>query len=157
MKRFRLLPGLLVVLMVFASSQAEAHRGHHVRHRVYTPYWIPAYMATMDVRHVYFPRHNIYFDRWNGTYLYRESRRWVTSRRLPSYLRRLNLARSYKVALDIHIARPFVYNRRHLAAYRQNRGARFYDDDRYENDDDRYERNRNRRYGRNSRNRERDD
>lgn len=118
MKTLRLLFGMaLVLFMVLAPQSADAQRGHHERDRAYTPYWIPAHIIAANVRHVYFPEYNVYFDRRNGTYVYLEGRRWVVSRQLPYCLHSTNFVRAYKVGLHLNTARPYIYNQSHQANY----------------------------------------
>ena len=120
MKTIRLLFGSAVVFfMAFAPLSAKAHKGHnlHHGHGMYTPYWVPNHIVRAEIRHVYFPEFEIYFDRWNGTYLYFTGRRWVSSIYRPYGLRSIDFARSYKVGLAIDSPRPFVYDTRHRSNY----------------------------------------
>ena len=115
MKTSRLLFGMaLVSFMAFAPIATAAHKGNYDRHehKLYTPYWVPDYIVRAEIRHVYFPKYDIYFDRWNGTYIYFTGMRWLTSPRRPFGLRTVDFARSYKVGLAINSPRPFVYHTR---------------------------------------------
>jgi len=128
MKTVRLLLGMMLIFfMAFAPMDAEAHKGHKGKHkhRVHNPYWVPAHIIKANVRHVYFPDYNVYYDRWNDTFIYLEGRRWVVSGRVPVCLNRINFTRAYKVGLYIDSPRPYVYNRRHLADYRVGRSYHY--------------------------------
>ena len=121
MKTIRLLFGVvLVLIMVSVPETAEAHRGHG-RHGVNAPHWVPAHIVRTNARHVYFPEYNVYFDRWNGTYIYQEGRRWITSAQLPLCFRGISFSRTYMIGLHLDTPRPYVHNRRHLANYRHSR------------------------------------
>ena len=119
MKTSRLLFGMaLVSFMAFAPIATAAHKGNYDRHehKLYTPYWVPDYIVRAEIRHVYFPKYDIYFDRWNGTYIYFTGMRWLTSPRRPFGLRTVDFARSYKVGLAINSPRPFVYHTRNTGS-----------------------------------------
>ena len=120
MKTIRLLFGMMLVFfMALMPIVAKAHKGHTGKHRnnLYTPYWIPHHIARANMRHVYFPEFEIYFDRWNGTYVYLSGRQWVATTYAPYGLRGVNFARAYKVGLSINSSRPYVYHTRHRANY----------------------------------------
>jgi len=122
MKTSRHLFGIVLMLfMVIAPQESNAHRGPHGRHVVYTPKWIPAHMARANVRYVFFPDHNVYFDRWNRAFVYQEGRRWVARTRPPVWFSGINFNQAYMVGLNLNAARPFVYNSRHLARYRRTK------------------------------------
>ena len=128
MKTIRLLLGLILVFsMSFAAFEAKAHKGHRGKHYVYTPYWVPTYAVRANMRHVYFPDYNIYFDRLNGTFVYLEGRRWVVSARVPACFGRVNFARAYKVGLDLNTSRPYVYNQAHYRDFRNRRSDHYSD------------------------------
>ena len=122
MKTSRLLFGLVLVsFMAFGPLTATAHKGHTNGHRhvTYMPYWVPNHLAGAEVRHVYFPEFDVYFDRWNGTFIYFSGNRWRTSVRRPFGIRPVDFARTYKVGLAIDSPRPYVYHTR-------NKGRRYY-------------------------------
>lgn len=123
MKTVRLFIGMMLVLfMALAPMEAEAQKGHRSQHRqeLYTPYWIPTYMVRENVRYVYFPDHEFYYDRWEGSYIYLNRGRWIVSTRLPYFLRSVNFNRAYIVGLRSQAPRPYRFHARHRANYRRN-------------------------------------
>ena len=123
MKTVRLLFGMVVVfLMTFAPTNAEAHRGNggNHGHYAYNPYWVPGYVVRANMRHVYFPEYEMYFDRWNGTYIYLNHGRWQVSVQIPFELRRVNFGHAYMVGVGIDTARPYVYRTQHRYNYRRH-------------------------------------
>lgn len=120
MKTIRLLFGMAVVFfLAFAPLAAKAHKGHTSRHEhgIYSPYWVPNHIVRAEMRHVYFPEFDVYFDRWNGTYIYFTGRRWLTSPYRPYGLRPVDFARAHKVGLGINSSRPYVYHTRTYSSY----------------------------------------
>ena len=121
MKTVRLFIGtMLVFFMAFAPMEAKAHKGQHGKHKhgVYTPYWIPSHIATNNVRHVYLPDYECYYDRWQGTFTYVSRGRWVVNSKVPHFLKRVNLNRVYVVALRTRAPRPYTQHARYRAGYR---------------------------------------
>lgn len=129
MKTVRLLFGMMLVFFTaFAPIVAKAHNGHANKHRhgIYTPHWVPSYVVRENIRHVYFPAYEVYFDRWNGNYIYFTRQGWITSSYLPYGLRGVNFRRAYKIGVAIDSSRPYTYNNLHRSNYRRYYGKRGY-------------------------------
>ena len=132
MKTIRLFTVMAVVFFMAFAQEAKAHRGHNGSHRhgVYTPNWVPDYMVRANTRHVYFPDFELYYDRWDGTFIFLNRGRWITSTYPPVALRNVNFARAYKVGCSINTAQPYLYHARnrvnHSRYYRHPRYRRPY-------------------------------
>ena len=86
--------------------------------KAYPPRWVPAHGYRANVRHIYFPEQNIYYDTRRDVYIYPDRGRWVTSVRLPDVFAMISLATAPKIELALNTPYPYRYNERHMEMYR---------------------------------------
>jgi len=124
MKTKNKLAGLLILLALTFSvpfdtmAQRHGHGG--------PPPWAPAHGYRAQVRHVYFPEYNFYYDVQREMYIYMAGGNWLFSVSLPLMFARVDLPHAQMVELELYNDRPFIYNNFHREKY-----ARHHHDDHY--------------------------
>lgn len=87
------------------------------------PPWAPAhgYRAKYEVRYIYFPEHNIYYDQKSGVYISLRGKNWEVSAEIPLSLNTEKLRISTQVALDLSFdtEKPQRENDVHKKLYRK--------------------------------------
>jgi len=85
------------------------------------PPWAPAhgYRAKHEVRYIYFPEHNIYYDQKSGVYISLRGKNWEVSAEIPLALNSEKLRVSTQIALDLSFDtdKPQQDNDRHKKLY----------------------------------------
>lgn len=119
---------ILISLLTFAGSELMAqkrgpkHKGKAKKEQGPPP-WAPAhgYRAKQEVRYIYFPEHNIYYDQKSGIYISLKGKNWEVSAEIPLSLNSEQLKVSTQIALDLSFdsENPQKDNRRHKKLYRK--------------------------------------
>ncbi|HAW57526.1 MAG TPA: hypothetical protein DCX03_00700 [Bacteroidales bacterium] len=82
------------------------------------PPWAPAHGYRAQVRHIYFPEYNIYFDLKRNVYMFMSGDNWVVGVNLPPHLAKENLKRAAKIELELNIDDPYRFNADHKGKYK---------------------------------------
>ena len=113
-KNISLLTGIAIVCLLLTiptNSFGQAKKGG-------PPPWAPAHGYRANVKHVYFPEHNVYFDVQKAVYISASGSGWSVSVELPSLLKGINLSASTQIELDLNTDKPQQYNSEHKTKYK---------------------------------------
>ena len=116
----------LVPLNAYADHPKH-HKNKSYKTKGGPPSWAPAhgYRTKMEqVRHLYYPEQNIYFDTQKEVYIYINMGRWEVSARLPMPLRELRLDQATSIGLEINSETPQIYNVQHRTRYQRTGSGR---------------------------------
>lgn len=118
---------VFILSMPFDSFASHKNHGKSKNElRKGPPSWAPAHGYRAKIRHVYFPEHNIYYDRYKEAYIYISMGKWEVNARLPLPLRNLDLYNATYVEIYSTDNAPHVYNSQHIARYRRYANKRYY-------------------------------
>lgn len=102
MKAFIAKLALISSFMLFVAMDGNAFSSP-VGGMAGPPPWAPANGYRENVRHIYFPHYNMYYDLKEGQYLIRAGNRWEKTSVIPKGLTQRELREARKVEVPQHL------------------------------------------------------
>jgi hypothetical protein len=116
-----LLSSLLIVSFLISFTGCAttdiASEGREANAGVIVPPWAPPYDDIPFVRYYYLPDIEVYYDVWNGEFVYLQDGNWMFSRTFPQLYPGFDLYNGFVVVLDERVYEPWMHHHFYVTHY----------------------------------------
>jgi hypothetical protein len=112
--------GLCMAMLFSASGCASvdyASEGLQANTSVIVPAWAPPYSDTQFVRYYYLPDVEVYYDVWNGEFVYLHDGNWLFTTSFPQMYPGFDLYNCFVVVLDSRVYEPWMHHHIYVSHY----------------------------------------